>query len=530
MASQSAESELISETKDLIQSVLSNDLYGKRIYLLGSAEFGPVNEPIKIKSSVGLYNKFGKSGTLINAFHAVKYTTKNNEVYLVKTTGEHAYCYINTNTEAGIINNSFILMSSEANELFNEIQVVIDTDSISIIYPNDINLPESVLTYYFTDYPNIDMLANAINLDTKRKKSYILANYTVDSSTRTNNAFYCCNPDIIYFYGGQCGLNYNKNMLYTALTKTYDLLESEPIDIIIPVDAFIDDIYPDDSEDNEYQYGMKYYESTKDYLTKNTLGKQRSFVDQLINFCVKQLNFGLITTGILGFNPIHDITAHYLYESDPIIQKLVACFKYNLSLCLNKDFAFLISAVAGDIAYNHGTIIDNGYLAYGAFNASIQLNIGNTNYEVSPNIDLYNEFSEEALAYLSQNGIVAYRFSPLYNNVVVYNGITPVSREDSTLQLYCNVRMIQLCIAYLNQLFQYYIGENFVKLMENNTINKNVNSLLSALVSKNVITQYDFSLDPDYQNGHLTINLDLLTNYMTEAIKIRSVVDLIEKD
>ena len=71
MAEQSTQ-ELREKRLALINDFLQNDLHGKRIYLLGSSEFGPTNEPILVKSTTGLYNKFGKQGTLIDAFHALK--------------------------------------------------------------------------------------------------------------------------------------------------------------------------------------------------------------------------------------------------------------------------------------------------------------------------------------------------------------------------------------------------------------------------------------------------------------------------
>ena len=109
------------QRKALINEILQDTLHGKRIYLLGSAEFGPTNEPIMIKSTAGLYNKFGKQGSLINAFHALKYTSKDNIVYLVKTTGEHATSYLNVNIQDGeIIEDGFTLVSSQSNELFND--------------------------------------------------------------------------------------------------------------------------------------------------------------------------------------------------------------------------------------------------------------------------------------------------------------------------------------------------------------------------------------------------------------------------
>jgi len=517
----------LSQIRDLIQNILKDPLHGKKIYLIGSAEYGPTNEPIKIKSTTGLYNKFGKAGTLIDAFHAIKYTTQNNEVYCVKTTGEHSIAYLNVNIlEGEIIPNAFILRAAESNEFYNDIKISLDTDSLTIIFPDDMNVPEHQITYDFNEYYNIELLANAINKDTKNKKSIIQANYSVESSTKTKDAFYVCNPDVVSLYGGQCGLGYTKNLLYTCLERTYDALESLPIDIIIPVDAFLDDLYPDDSEDKQYQYNMKYYQSTKDYLTPDTFGNMRSFMNQLIEFCINQLNFGCVTTGILGFNPVNSWTSDYLYESDYIVEMYVHCLEYNRSLCLNPAYSFLVSCVAGDIGYNQNTIIDNGYLAYGAFNASIQINSGNTNIKMSDNIRLYNEFSEDTLSYLADNGIVTFRHSPLYNSVVVYNGITATLKKDSQLRLYCNVRMIQMCISYLNRLFQFYIGLDFQRLIKENVIDDNIGNILNILISREIINNYHYTLDPNYNNGTLTVNLDLLTNYMTESIKVSSVINI----
>lgn len=518
---------LISQVRALIQNIMKDKLHGKKLYLIGSAEYGPTNEPIRIKSTVGLYNKFGKTGSLIDAFHAVKYVTKDNEVYLVKTTGEHAIAYLNVNIiDEEIISNAFILMASESNELYNDVKIEIDIDSLTIVFPDDLNVPEHRLTYDFNEYTTIELLANAINKDTKNKRSFINANYMVDPSTRTKDAFYVCNPDIVSLYGGQCGLGYTKNLLYTCLERTYNILESLPIDIVVPVDAFLDDLYPDDSDGEQWQYNMKYYQSTKDYLTPDTFGNYRSFMDQLIEFCMKQLNFGCVTTGILGFNSVNSYTTDYLYESDHIAEMYKHCLDYNRHLCHNHAYSFLVSVVAGDIGYNKNTIIDNGYLAYASFNASIQLNVGNTNRPISNNIRLYNEFSEEVLADLAENGIVTFRHSPLYNTVVVYDGITAVNRKESPLRLYCNVRMIQMCISYLNRLFQFYIGLDLRELINKKLINDNIDNILSILESKNVIKSYHYTLEPNYREGTLIVNLDMLTNYMTKSLKINSVINI----
>lgn len=523
MAEQTAQ-ELKTQRSNLINEIFQDTLHGKRIYLLGSAEFGPTNEPIMVKSTVGLYNKFGKQGTLIDAFHALKYTSKDNVVYLVKTTGEHATTYLNVNIQNGeIIENGFTLASSQSNEVFNDVEFIIDIDGITIVFPDD--LPVQNKTYKYKDYPTIDGLASAINNDTRQKRSYIYAYYSVDSSTPTKHAFFTCNPTIAYMYGGQCGLNYSKNLLYNCLNNTYEMLESHDIDIIIPVDAFMDDIYPDDSEGTQYQYNMKYYQSTKDYLTEDFTGKKLSFMDQLLQFCLKQLNFGMVTTGIIGYNSSYKYWSHYLSESDDIAKMYKSCFDYNLACCDNPFYAFLVSVVGGDVKYNRGTIIDNGYFAYAALCGKTLVINGTTNIPISDTISIYHEFSEEVLKDLSDNGIVTFRHSPLYDTPVIYDGIT-ASPQEENLKLYCNVRMIQMCMSYINKLFKFYIGHNMVNLIENEIISEDLSNILSKLKTKNIITSYDFKIVPFYAKGEVKVYLNLMTCYMVKAMQICSIINV----
>jgi hypothetical protein len=522
MAEQTIE-QLKDKRRKLIDEILNDTLHGKKIYLVGSAEFGPTNEPILVKSTTGLYNKFGKQGTLIQAFHALKYTSKNNKVYLVKTTGEHSTAYLNVNIQDGeIVQSGFSLVASQSNELFDDIEIIVDVEELTISFPKDIGISD--LTYKYSDYQTIDKLASAINKDTNLKKSYVYAYYSVDPSTPTKHAFFACNATVNYMYGGQCGLNYSKNLLYNCLNNTYDILESHEIDIIIPVDAFMDDIYPDDSESSKYQYDIKYYQSTKDYLTEDFTGKKLSFMNQLLEFCLKQLNFGMVTTGIIGYNSSYKHWSYYLSESDEIAQMYKACYEYNLACCDNPFYAFLISVVAGDIKYNKGTIIDNGYLAYAALCANTSVITGTTNVPISDSISLYHEFSEEVLQSLAENGVVTFRHSPLYNTPVVYDGITACQNEN--LKLYCNVRMMQLCMSYVNKLFQEYIGMDMISLINDKTIEEELNIILDNLLSRNIITSYDFSIVPYFAQREIKVYLNLMTCYMVKAVQICSVINV----
>ena len=505
----------------LIKEILQDKTHGKKIYLIGSAEYGPTNEPVLVKSTVGLYNKFGRRGTLIDAFHSVKYTNRNTEVYLVKTTGEHASAFLNVNTYGGdIIEDGFVITAGESNEIYNEVYMLVETDSLSFVFPKEFGLP--VLKYYYKDFPTIESLADAINEDTRAKKNVLYAYYTCDPGIHTRNAFFSVNATEVYLYGGQCGLNYSKDLLYNCLARTYEMLESETIDIIVPVDAFMDDIYPDDSEEQQYRYNMKYYHSTKDYLTTDMFGNQYSFMDQLIQFCIKQLNFGVVTHGILGFNTKEKLVTDYLFEADELKDMYTACMEYNLAHVQYPFYSFMVSVVAGDLRYNHGTVIDNAYLAYAAFASMVQTTSGTTNLPLSDFISLYEEFTEETLAEFAENGIVAFRHSPLYNKPVVYDGVT--ASKDENLRLYVNVRMIQLAISYINRLCQFHIGGNMHKLIKKGTLRADLNSILTTIKSADIINSFEFRIQPYYQQNEIRIYLTMLTNYMVKAINLCAVV------
>ena len=504
---------------ELVNEIMNSSLHGKRIYLIGSAEFGPTNEPILVNSTIGLYNKFGKYGTLIDAFHALKYTSKDNNVYLVKTTGEHANAYLNVNIYGGeVIQDGFTIAASESNEIYNDVEIIIDIDCISFVFPSTIGF--GTISYKYEDYPTIGKLADAINKDTQYKKNKLYAYYSTDPYVPTKNAFFVCNPTIVYLYGGQCGLNYTKNMLYNCLGRTYEMIESEDIDIIIPIDAFLDDIYP--SDDASDGYGMTYYRSTKDYLTPNTSGKQLSFMNQLINFCTRQLRFGVVTLGIMGFNSVHKIASEYLYESDRFVDMYRACLEYNLKKCDNPFYAYLVSCVAGDIKYNNGTIIDNGYLAYAALCAKTIVTSGTTNIPISDSIRLYEEFSEDVLNDLAEAGIVTFRQSPLYNTPVIYNGVTAATPTNENMKVFANVRMIQMCISYINKLFQFYVGHNINDIIRGDVIVQDLKLILSTLKSVNIITSYNYKILPHYSTGEVKVYLTLMTCYMVKSVVLRT--------
>lgn len=515
--------ELKEQRRELISDILADDMHGRHIYLLGSAEFGPTNEPVLVRSTAGLHAKFGRNGTLINAFHAIKYARRDNDIYIVKTTGEHSTAYLNVNIEDGeIIEDGLMLVASESNEIFDETEITVDTDRITFSFPAYFKLPPA--EYRYDEYYNISRLCQAINDDTKNGRSYVYAYHNTDPSVSLENALYPVNPTTLYMYGGQCGLGYSKDMLYNCLGRTYSLLESYPVDIIVPVDAFLDDIYPDDSE-TPCRYGMSYYMHDKDYLTPGIDGRQRSFMDQLINFCIVQLNSGIVTNGILGYNSHYSHWSRYLSESDDITAMYTDSFNYNLKCCENPGYSFLVSAVAGDIMYNKGTIIDNGYLAYAALCAGTRYLEGTANIPVSDTIRIWQELSEDRLEELADNGIVAFRHSPLYRTPVAYGGVTAF-RDNEHFGLYCNVRMIQMAISYLNRLYQFYVGHDMITLVHDGIITHDTDVILSYIKQAGIITAYNFKIVPYYDIGEVRVYLEMKTNYMVKAVRMAATIDV----
>ena len=73
--------------------------YGKNVYLLGTASFGPTNCPIQITSISHLYSIFGSKGSLINAYKQIYNLVSDLNIFCCKITVSHAVTFINVNIE-----------------------------------------------------------------------------------------------------------------------------------------------------------------------------------------------------------------------------------------------------------------------------------------------------------------------------------------------------------------------------------------------------------------------------------------------
>lgn len=510
-------SEFIKNREKIVNEIINGDLFGRTIYLLGSAEFGPTNQPVLCRGSAGIYRKFGKRGTLIEAFHMFKHVYGNNDVYLVKITGCPSKNYLNVNIEDGaIMHKGFIIESKDSNEIFNEVRINILSDSLVISFPKELNRND--LIYRYDSYPYIEAFADAIN---NEENGLLNVHYTVDPLTPTASAFYPCNPSYVYLCGGMCGLGYTKDGLYNYLENAYDALESLEMDFVIPVDAFMDDVYPDDMSSEETVYGLKYYQKSKDYLSTDIFGNKLSYLNQLINFCIRQLRFGVIIHGIIGFNKSLEYDNVY-NESNDLTKMYIACSDYNYKLLDNPAYSFLVSIVGGDILYNHKYQAP-GYLCYAAMCTKCMVTEGTTNLKISDSVSLYHEFEQEYLENLSDHGIVTFRHSVVFKQPVVYNGVTAFRGHKALSDDYknfANVRMIQLAIAYVNRIFQFYVGHSVQELINENIISTDIDIILSNLQKRGCLSKYNFRIVPYYKQGEIKVYLTLETIFMIKPVTV----------
>ena len=106
------------------------------IYLLGTSDLGPVNTPVNVTSLNHAKSVFGEKGTLLDAFKIIRENDTDCEIFLVKVTGTHSELYLNINNPSGEIEyNGICFRAKYANEIYDDIEVVINDTSLYINYP-----------------------------------------------------------------------------------------------------------------------------------------------------------------------------------------------------------------------------------------------------------------------------------------------------------------------------------------------------------------------------------------------------------
>lgn len=500
------------------QKEISESLYGKTVYLLGTSEFGATNKPTLIQDEATLYKIFGNKGSLISGYKEVKKGYPDGQVFLCKTSGTHSILHLDVNVKGGnIVRDGFIIKAKDSNEIYNNIKLTINENSFIFEYPDE--LGGGSKEYKYEDYEILGMLAKKINEDTNNEGNFVYAQCMVDPATPIYGSLNTTNPTEIYMYGGDNGLLYCKNLYYNCLEKTYELIEGEDIDVIVPLEAFLDDILPLPEYYGSKPYNSLFYQEDRDYLniTLND-GRKASYYEQLLLFCIRQMRFGSITHGVMGFNKTPD---KYLYNNKKnyLLEVIEYALKSNITNLELQSYQFLISVVAGDLTYEYGMKVNNGYTFYAGLISSLSVATSTTNKPLHESVYIYNEFDNDDLYYLSEKGVVTFRESPLIDRAVVLNGVT-TSHTGSDLHFLCNIRMVQLTAAYIKDQFQSYIGEDINSLIDTGIAEANLNSLLNLLNKMGILTGFKAHIIKDDAIGCVTYHVHLKTVYMTEFVTV----------
>jgi hypothetical protein len=505
---------------DIVSQLNTVENYGKVIYLLGSAESGPVQTPVKVRTTEVLKDVFGSLGTIVEAFNQITDVAGSNcEIYCVKVTGTHATLTMDVNVKGqNVINDGFIMKSKYANEIYNNIYVALDNQGMTFYFPTE--LGGGTRRYTFSDYEILGLLIRAINEDTKKGLNHVWVHATIGHGTPLDGLLFSVNPSMMNFSGGNSGLYYSKDQYWFCLCDTYDLLESEYIDIILPLDAFMDDVHP------RFYYGDQFessvtYSSDRDYLDlEDSDGRPITFHRPLIDFCKKQMRFGLITHGIMGFNKIPDIEElnNQAYNYIDVIKGSPLGDRIGFLKAPETDDGFFISVVAGELEYSDGTIA-NGYTGYAGLMASTTIASSLTNKPLGDKVKLATTFTSEQLEAMANLGVVSFRDSIL-KGLVVSNAVTPVADISNELHYSCNVRMIQLTLSFIKLQLDKFLGEDINKLIDDNAIDTTIKGVLEYLKEQDVLKDYTYTQNIDRINGVLQITLDLKTLYMVESCSV----------
>lgn len=485
---------------DIARSIFSHN----NLYLIGTAEQGAVNIPIQVHNLKQAQRYFGTSGTLIDAMKRLEGIPKRQKIYLVKTTGSHATCFLNLNDfESSVQERALMIRSVHAYELGNQIQVFLDADGVTIIPPASTELPR--LTYTYEAYPTIGQLVEAINADAKDGVSLVEAQCSFGEHLLSKLALIVCNAPQHRLTGGESGLNATKNQLYYALADTYAVLEGLEIDVIHPLGVHIDDLSlaVDSLEGKADEVGQR--------LSLTQGGRRLTYYDQLLEYCQRQLSTGIFTHGVMGFRQTHEKNVSAWANTWKKTKEHSLYFS---------TYAYLVSIVAGDLHYGYHQYQGNAALAYASLISGLAIEQCPYNQPFSDAIQLVHEFSREESKALNVLGWVTFRDSLLHRTVVAHHDGTPYIEDEFGLRYFHNVRMCQIVSKAVRQVVDQYIGENLGTLLKYNALEQNIEKILTIFQDRGILKDYQFNIEADKALGIVYLKLSLKAKYMVEWVEV----------
>lgn len=503
--------------------------YGKNLYILGTAGDGPLMEPVKAVNIDKVDRVFGRDGTLFQAWNeANQVAGQRINIFLVRISGENAEFDIGFRENDDY--ESFLsLRSANAGSKHNKTEIYIHNDAFEIVNPPHIG-GNHMLRY--VDYPTLGTLSARINQLSREDKVSILSMTKLSNRATLDLVEHCNKEGLIgtcfNLENGYDGIDISKNEMYKNIESTLEVLEGQPIDILLIADAYFDDPYPVASYGINDGYGRAFFTEGRDYITiphATVRNKYATFHGLIVDFCYKQLLSSIVTHGVISFNPVENVED--VVDTQPYLAK--AIFATPLSDRLDlvtkqgddvTDHGRFISITAGEFEYvdEYGnSYYNNASAGYAAMVCSEMTPRSTTNKPI-PNItELRYHFDDGEAESLSKLGVTTFRYSVMKALIVVSNGVT-AEREGSPYHTMSNTRMIQLTVCRLKHLLDEFIGQDVGRLKATSTINKAIDTLISELKATGVIKDIKYNLDID-NRGYARLELNIAAIYSNEYVK-----------
>ena len=496
--------------------------YGKNLYILGTSEYGPLLEPTIITTPEELTKIFGSKGSLIKAWRE-SYQIASNKINIrcVRISGAIA--------KSSLLEH-LTFISTNAGEIGNKINYTIYDYGIEVRSP--MALGGESYTFSYDNYPSVGQLVETINDLTRAGKLPVWAS-TQTPLTRTSkikNEFTQLGyvGKTIYLNGGDDGIYISKNELHDYLDIAYNILEGQPIDIIIIAEAYFDDVSPLTYYGDNGGFAQAFYTADRDYLTlphKEDSSRTATFHGQLIDFCYRQMNSSIVTHGVLAFNPLENIED--IFEKQAYLNKAIfsTCLSDGFDLRTKiedktTDHGHFVSLVLGEFVYKDesgNSYYNNGYAGYAAM-LCLYLTPESMTNKLVPNVDeIRYHLDDDEINTLSKMGVVTFRYSLYNEGIVVCNGVT-TALATSPYHSVSNTRMVQMTVSYFKILLDEYIGQDVKKLRVTKTIEKSIDNLIIQLRQAGIIQdiKYTFIIS---STGYAVLNLNILAIYAIDYVE-----------
>lgn len=504
--------------------------FGQNLFLIGTCAKGPYMEPTLITSPEQAEKVFGSfyRGNLVKAFNEAYHENRDIPIYLMRIG-----CTPSTLNLYAYGEGEETTMLLEVDDVVDDFLYTLEFRLASIddgeIKKYAILKTSTGYIYYeITAQMTVNDLSRVINRDYRDKVHGIKCS-AIDPNCMVNYLYEEYENQIMSFVPGNDGTEISKNYTYLELEMAYEILQSRNVDIIVPVDCFIDDIHPAFLYAGDSYYGGAVYDRRIDYLSlldSENNNAPVTFHEQLIEFCRRQTLLGYMSLGVMGFRPLAEVPDTIAYDNSYITRILdMTAFRRQTGFIdyINGryyDKGFYIMPVGSELEfmYNGVKYHDSGYIRYAALSASTKETT--TNMMVGDDVELRYELSNQTRSDLSRLGIVTFRKS-VRKGIVVQSGVTAAS-EQTDYHTLANVRMVQLTLGTVNSVIDHVRTQEYVGDILRNYVEKSVGEALLLLRERGILTEFGLKVNwlSDGSEGEIVIAVK--SKYMTESIQINA--------